>query len=348
MASFKDFQKARSIGGVQLGSRGCEPKRWADAEPKSHQIVCSTSRRCRCTTPTKKRPPLGDLVSVICPTTAARRDLHGVVYAQFANQTHEAKELLVLDTGGAEPSPFFSKLDDDRVTYVHEPALALGRNGAECVGIKRNRLCAMARGSAVACFDDDNIYAADYVRVMLDHLRSSGAALLTLGAYYTAEVDADGNHFAGGWINSNSGVADPDRFLEVRGTVVGRAKRLWDKRGETMFFRASVFRRGGARFSVEKSIGEEDTFYRGSDYHAVVDDVGVFVHVDHGRNSGAPLTWSENAGGLPEHLDAALRENALRYRAFRMAVADGSAERDITYEPYADGWIQRPKPAPER
>ena len=96
------------------------------------------------------------------------------LYASFARQRHAKKELLVLDTGAAAPSPFFAALDDARVRYVHEPDLVTGDDGdAEKVGIKRNRLCALARGDAMACFDDDNVYGPDYLRVMLAHLRHS-------------------------------------------------------------------------------------------------------------------------------------------------------------------------------
>ena len=59
-----------------------------------------------------------ELVSVVCPTTAARHWAHPLLYRSFAQQTHRRKELIVLDTGG-QPSPFFSQLDDPRVSYHH-------------------------------------------------------------------------------------------------------------------------------------------------------------------------------------------------------------------------------------
>ena len=84
---------------------------------------------------------------------------------------------------------------------MHEPALTLGADGVEWVGIKRNKLLALAKGEAIACFDDDNIYAETYLETMLGHLWGSGAALVGIGAYYTAAVDG-GAVRARGWTNS--------------------------------------------------------------------------------------------------------------------------------------------------
>ena len=340
MASFKDFCKAHKDGGVQVGVRSWISK--ADAPPE--QRVCSTSQPCRCQrrrAPSAPKLDESSLVSVICPTTAARRELHPALYASFACQRHARVELLVLDTGGKRPSAFFEGLDDDRVRYFHEPELVLGENGAECVGIKRNRLCALAEGAAIACFDDDNVYAPTYVSVMLHHLCASGSALLTLGAYYTAEPTPDGT-LVGGWLNSNKGAAS-DRYLELRGVVVGRAKKNWDKRGETFFFPKRVFDRKACRFTETLSIGEEGAFYRGDDFHAIVDDAGIFVHVDHGRNTGAPLSHAGLHRDLPTDLAQRLRDYEPFYRKFAASVADGSAEVDIRYQPLHDGFLQVPR-----
>ena len=337
MSSFKAFLAQKQAGGVQVGVRHWSGKADADAR----QRVCSTSQPCRCAPSTKRHRVGADaLVSVIAPTTGARAELHAALYASFARQRHAKKELLVLDTGAARPSPFFAALDDARVRYVHEPDLVTGDDGdAEKVGIKRNRLCAMARGDAMACFDDDNVYGPDYLTVMLQHLAASGSQLLTLGAYYTAEIAGDG--FNGGWLNSNRGAAS-DRYLEIRGVVVGRARKCWDKRGETFFFSKDAFDRGRARFTESKSCGEEEAFYRGDDFHAVVDDAGIFVHVDHGKNTGAPLSNDYNRRDLPAELAALLREQLPCYRRFAAAVANGTACADIAYEPNVDGWVQKP------
>lgn len=350
MASFKDFMRARQEGGVQAEQRSWDMR---EAQRPS-EYVCATSQPCRCgdvsevaVSRRRARRCAVDLdhsalVSVICPTTAARSELHQVLYGSFAAQNYEPKELLVLDTGGSAPSPFFARLQDARVTYIHEPSLVVGPNGSECVGIKRNRLCAMAKGAAIACFDDDNIYGPEYLTVMLQHLRRSGSALITMGAYYTAELSPTGV-LVGGWLNSNRGAVSHDSFLQIRGTVVGRAKKRWDKRGETFLFPKSVFDKGGARFTEHKSIGEEEAFYRGDDHHPIVDDQGIFVHVDHAKNTGAPLTHVENEKDLPARLDALVREYEPCYRRFAEALRNGTAEKEIRYEKFVDGWIQKPR-----
>ena len=108
---------------------------------------------------------LGDrvLVSVVVPTTPSRRWTHRALYDCFKKQTWPLRELIVLETGGSTcPSPFWRKVarKDDRVTYKYEARdVTLGR--------KRNRFAPMAEGSVVAQFDDDDVYAPEYLDVMV-------------------------------------------------------------------------------------------------------------------------------------------------------------------------------------
>ncbi len=96
-------------------------------------------------------------ISVITPTKNREEKLR-LMYRCFAAQTWPDRELLILDDSPA-PSPFFSALGDDRVTYRHlTQPLALGE--------KRNRLVAQAQGELIAHFDDDDLYAPTYLETM--------------------------------------------------------------------------------------------------------------------------------------------------------------------------------------
>jgi GT2 family glycosyltransferase len=91
------------------------------------------------------------LVSCVMPT----RDrpnfvLQSVRY--FRRQDYPERELLILDDG---PGDLERKLPDDpRIRYVRmTPGMS--------IGAKRNRGCQLARGSVIACWDDDDWYAPD-------------------------------------------------------------------------------------------------------------------------------------------------------------------------------------------
>ena len=86
-------------------------------------------------------------VSVLCPTTFSRRAFHEILYASFSCQEYPGRlELVVYDSDGPR-SPFFSKLRDPRVLYVHD----CDRVG---LGAKRNALVLKATGTYLCLFDD--------------------------------------------------------------------------------------------------------------------------------------------------------------------------------------------------
>ena len=102
------------------------------------------------------------LVSVTVPTWN-REDRLAALHQRFAQQTWGGElELVILDDSDA-PSPYFREVRDERVTYVHAPTRAT-------IGAKRDRLLALARGEIHLHFDDDDLYAPDYVTRTLAHL----------------------------------------------------------------------------------------------------------------------------------------------------------------------------------
>ncbi|KAH8065341.1 hypothetical protein JL721_8300 [Aureococcus anophagefferens] len=296
------------------------------------KLACQASAPCRCRAPPPEScppapreastsPPEAPLVSVICPTTLRRRALHGLLYDNFVAQDHERKELLVLDSGGADPSPFFAALDDPRVRYAYVPSDGDGSGDerpefcptAAVPGNKRNRLVE-ASGDVVVCMDDDNLYAPSYVSTMVAHLLASGHDLVTLGAFYVASPTkgADGRYasargaYASDWWDGTVFADEGDE----RGAA----------RGETMVFRKRLY--GKQKFLEDAPVGEEGPMVPPAGAsHGVEDDaVGIFVHVDHGANCSGDLMLGADGGRpLPAacaaSAAAALRKHAAAYDA---------------------------------
>jgi len=101
-------------------------------------------------------------VSVTVPTWNREARLPAL-YQRFAAQTYRGElELVVLDDS-PEPSRFFGGLRDARVRYVHAP-------GRATIGAKRDRLLALACGDVHVQFDDDDLYAPEYVEHTLAQL----------------------------------------------------------------------------------------------------------------------------------------------------------------------------------
>ena len=92
------------------------------------------------------------LVTCIVPTADRRRFVPQAV-AQFLQQDYANRELIVLDDGAQSVEDLMP--DDPRVRYVRDERKSP-------VGIKRNRLCELARGDVIVHWDDD-----DWMAVLL-------------------------------------------------------------------------------------------------------------------------------------------------------------------------------------
>mmetsp|Transcript_109953 Transcript_109953/g.342802 ORF Transcript_109953/g.342802 Transcript_109953/m.342802 type:complete len:719 (-) Transcript_109953:312-2468(-) len=111
----------------------------------------------------------GVLVSVICPTTSSRSCFHPFLWHCFSLQEHTPRELVVIDTNEWEPSAFLEEKarSDSRLFYRHFRV----PEKKWCIGLKRNLACYYAAGEVIAHFDDDDMYAPNYLSVMLKCLR---------------------------------------------------------------------------------------------------------------------------------------------------------------------------------
>ena len=105
------------------------------------------------------------LITCIVPT-ADRRLFVPQAVAQFLQQDYEPRELIVLDDG--EHSVADLILDDPRVRYVRDERKSL-------IGVKRNRLCELARGDVIVHWDDDDWMAPWRVRYQVERLLAAGA-----------------------------------------------------------------------------------------------------------------------------------------------------------------------------
>jgi glycosyltransferase involved in cell wall biosynthesis len=123
------------------------------------------------------------LVSVVIPTRDRAREVERAVSAALA-QREVALEVLVVDDGSREPVALRSR--DNRVRV-----LRLGAPGG--VSKARNHGIAAAAGTWVAFLDDDDIWAPDRLRRLLDPEVSAGADVLLSG---TLELDRCGHVLA--------------------------------------------------------------------------------------------------------------------------------------------------------
>lgn len=126
-------------------------------------------------------------ISIICPTTEGRAKYHERLFEQFYHQDLKAEiELLVLDDA-QEPSPFFSSRHVVPGSYCgiyHHISKKLS------IGKKRNMLCSMAHGELIAHFDDDDLYAPNYLSTMLAQFTNDSILFCKLSSWKShREID---------------------------------------------------------------------------------------------------------------------------------------------------------------
>ena len=115
--------------------------------------------------------------------TADRRAFVPSAIAPFFAQTVTGAELLLLNDG-ADPVADLMPTDP-RICYFRETM-------QRPVGVKRNRLCAMARAPVISNWDDDDWHAIDRLQQQLAALAQSGAAICGLSAIAFLADDGSG------------------------------------------------------------------------------------------------------------------------------------------------------------
>jgi glycosyltransferase involved in cell wall biosynthesis len=122
------------------------------------------------------------VVSITTPTFQRHKFLerqHRIVMAQ----SEQDFEWLILDDG-PEPSDYFRKLNDPRIRYHHHAG------GRMSIGAKRNWLADQAGAPVMAHFDDDDYYAPDYLKTMLEQLARRGADIAKFSAWHVYSLRA--------------------------------------------------------------------------------------------------------------------------------------------------------------
>jgi len=150
-------------------------------ERQFHPDAMAEKRRALCSVGGKGR------VSICSPTVESRQLFHEQLWNVFNASDWPDKELIVVETYQGSPSAFFqSKAEEDqRVIYV---AFQRPRYDDWSIGLKRNMCTHLATGEFIANFDDDDLYAPNYITTMIEAMRKSRSFGVTLSSWYVYDV----------------------------------------------------------------------------------------------------------------------------------------------------------------
>jgi len=109
---------------------------------------------------------MSDLPVTCIMPTADRRPFVPRAIEQFLAQSYDNRELIVLDDGTDPVGDLMPS--DPRVRYLRDERKAP-------VGVKRNRLCALARGDVIVHWDDDDWMAPWRLTYQVEQLLAAGA-----------------------------------------------------------------------------------------------------------------------------------------------------------------------------
>ena len=208
-------------------------------------------------------------VSCISPTTPERHLFHEVaLYRCFNAQTHHDLELIVVDTGTV-PSPFFTSpsFSDDRVTYLYQ-------RQHQTIGEKRNLAIQHATGDIICHFDDDDLYAPEYIATMVAAMEEQEADFVKLSAWLVHDLQTD-----------VTGLFDADTPMPHPSLAVLREQFLYTY-GFSFLYRRALF----PTFSfLDTSWGEDQDILRrvreANKKLALHRDLkGICLHNQHGEN----------------------------------------------------------------
>lgn len=115
------------------------------------------------------------VISITTPSYG-RQKLLERQYRIVTAQSEQDFEWLILDDS-PEPSAYFLTLADPRVRYHHSTT-------RHSIGAKRNWLAEQAQSPVIAHFDDDDYYAPEYLKTMLEHLSRNGADMVKFSAWF--------------------------------------------------------------------------------------------------------------------------------------------------------------------
>lgn len=229
--------------------------------------------------PTPAHGSVKGRISVICVTTSDRDRFHELLLWNFQCQQFDDKELIVVETYVDEPSSFLASkaalLSDMKlVSLPRPPAEDLS------IGTKRNLACHVASGKMIAHFDDDDIYAPNYLITMnarFDELHEAKA--VKLQSWHVGNAEA-----------GTFGYADPARH--------GRRNHKSRKSEEVQIglygFGFTLFYLRSVALEIpfpDEDVGEDFDWcrmllktYGARGVILIPEDDGLVLHVEHGEN----------------------------------------------------------------
>lgn len=231
--------------------------------------------------------------SIITPTWN-REALLPSAYRSFIAQTDVSLEWIIIDDS-KEPSAFIASLKDPRIIYRHLPSKTT-------IGEKRNIAIDLAGGEIIAHFDDDEIYAPNYISTMLEHLYSQEADFAKLSAFFLYStihkkfaywdlMHTSGLHFR--WDEGPMTVLNfPENSKRFSDNYLGfgfsylYTKQMWAKQP----FESVSFNEDGIFATAARARGARMAF--------PADETGLCLHVVHESNTSVSFPQSI----LPERL----------------------------------------------
>ncbi len=242
--------------------------------------------------------------SIITPTRCRERFLPHA-YKGLCAQTFTDWEWLV-DDDSPIPSSFMTSLSDPRVRYHHDPT-------SRSVGNKRNDLIERSESDTIVHFDDDDYYAPNYLASMISTMRQANADFIKLSSYYlystlTGTVAYWNMHITKGLHFAWDG-GDVQPVILTNENNQGFIENYLGY-GFSYVYKRSLW--GAQRYPDES--GPEDGKFLRSVYHGrnllcVDDQMGICIHVLHGKN----LSFCYPQFFLPQFLTKHLFPNAFEF-----------------------------------
>ena len=201
-----------------------------------------------------------------------------MIHACVRAQTWANVEWLVHDDS-PEPSAYMQGVKDTRIRYEHDPE-------RRTTGGKRNLLVERARGAIIAHFDDDDFYAPGYLASLAGSLEKRGADFAKLEAFYLYHAGFEEIAY---WDMTNvAGLHDDWRDPERRGSPRVHPEDPDEHLGYGFSY---VYRRKVWERTPFPDVrwNEDGPFalaaVRDFQYAGLRDQIGLALHIQHGRNS---------------------------------------------------------------
>ena len=200
------------------------------------------------------------LVSCIMPTSIARQQFIPLAIGYFLRQDYSHAELLIVDDGTPSLEHMIPVLPGIR--YIHVP------EKCSSIGAKRNDACALARGSIILHWDDDDWYAPDWISRQVNILESSQAGITGLSSLHFFNPAS-----ARCWLYTYSYNKQP----WVAGATMAYLKTVWEQQA-----------------FPDVRVGEDNAFVWGTGAKVVAHDyTDGFVSILHSRNTSPKLTSNQ-------------------------------------------------------